>query len=59
MLSALRSALRMTTSTSTRLIQSSAVRPIEYKEKSYRRVPADDEGAQGEKLIGLDTLLKL
>lgn len=57
MLSAIRHSLRAPINNMVRLFQTSA--PVAKDRFDHSRIPADDEGVQGEKVIDLDNQLKL
>lgn len=42
-----------------RLLHTTTPNTIEDKKWNYKKIPADDEGAQGEKVIDLDSMIKL
>ncbi|KAG6454947.1 28S ribosomal protein S11, mitochondrial [Manduca sexta] len=56
MLSAIRNTLRVPVANVARLIQTSA--PVATERFDHKRIPADDEGVQGEKIVDLDAVLK-
>lgn len=57
MLSAIRNSLRAPINDVVRLFRTSA--PVATERFDHKRIPADDEGVQGEKIIDLDNQLKL
>lgn len=57
MLCAIRKNLRASINNAVRMIQTSA--PVATERFDHKRIPADDEGVQGEKVIDLDNQLKL
>ncbi|CAH0724511.1 unnamed protein product, partial [Brenthis ino] len=56
MLSILRNRLRCSINNLVRSFQSSA--PVATEKFDHKRIPADDEGVQGEKIVDLDSVLK-
>lgn len=56
MLSAVRNTLRAPVTSVVRLFQTSALRQTEKFD--HKRIPASDEGVQGEKIVDLDAVLK-
>lgn len=56
MLSILRNRLGVSINTLVRSFQSSA--PVATEKFDHKRIPADDEGVQGEKIVDLDSALK-
>lgn len=56
MLSAIRNTLRVPTTSVARFFQTSA--PHASDKFDHKRIPQDDEGVQGEKIIDLDSVLK-
>ncbi|KAI8438004.1 hypothetical protein MSG28_010662 [Choristoneura fumiferana] len=56
MLNAVRNTLRAPVSSVVRLFQTSALRQTEKFD--HKRIPASDEGVQGEKIVDLDAVLK-
>lgn len=57
MLNLFRNAIKVTTNSAVRCIYTSAPRSTEKFD--HKRIPADDEGVQGEKLVDLDSVLKM
>ncbi|XP_014358013.2 28S ribosomal protein S11, mitochondrial [Papilio machaon] len=57
MLSAIRNTIRVTTNSVVRSIYTTT--PQATEKFDHKRIPADDEGVQGEKIIDLDSVLKL
>ncbi|KAJ2940707.1 hypothetical protein O0L34_g14817 [Tuta absoluta] len=57
MLNALRSSLRVPVNSVTRLFQTSA--PVATERFDHKRIPADDEGVAGEKVVDLDKMIKM
>lgn len=56
MLSAIRSTLRTSINNVVRTFQTSA--PVATEKFDHKRIPVDDEGVQGEKIVDLDAVLK-
>ncbi|XP_063394751.1 small ribosomal subunit protein uS11m [Cydia fagiglandana] len=56
MLSAIRNTLRVPLISAARMFQTSA--PLETEKFDHKRIPATDEGVQGEKIVDLDAVLK-
>ncbi|XP_049876428.1 28S ribosomal protein S11, mitochondrial [Pectinophora gossypiella] len=57
MLVAIRNSLRAPINSFTRMLQTSA--PVASEKFDHKRIPLDDEGVQGEKVVDLDNVLKL
>lgn len=57
MLSAIRNTLRVPVTTATRLFQTSVVQASDKFD--HKRIPLEDEGVQGEKIVDLDSALKV
>lgn len=56
MLSAIRNTLRVPVTSVARLFQTSA--PQASDKFDHKRIPQEDEGVQGEKIVDLDSVLK-
>lgn len=56
MLSAIRSSLRLSINNVIRSFQTSI--PVATERFDHKRIPAEDEGVQGEKIVDLDAVLK-
>ncbi|XP_047542175.1 28S ribosomal protein S11, mitochondrial [Vanessa atalanta] len=56
MLSAIRNSLKVSINNVVRSFQTST--PVATEKFDHKRIPADDEGVQGEKIIDLDSVLK-
>ena len=56
MLTAIRNTLRVPVTSVARLLQTSA--PQASDKFDHKRIPQEDEGVQGEKIIDLDSVLK-
>lgn len=56
MLGAVRNTLRVPIINLSRLFNTSA--PLSTEKFDHKRIPADDEGVQGEKIVDLDSVLK-
>ncbi|CAG9132431.1 hypothetical protein JYU34_003881 [Plutella xylostella] len=58
MLSALRNTINTPVRNVLRLFQTSAPQSIEDKKWNYKKIPKDDDGVAGEKIVDLDSMIK-